>query len=1219
MNRYNKYWRPELFSALGAGFKSDSTIEDGIHLRWILDSLMGLPFQYTKTGKGKKTNVGGFKVYYNMTAERSINKVNLFNTGNYGAYSILTNSTQSQMRSVDGGFQFLRSYRQEFLKPYWQLAYYTDVLRGRLNLFPNSYNGKKILMDFMTYMDEVLEKLKPGEMLGNFAYSEVCAVDISIAKSVRRVTGAPANSSEAQQWHKILFPTSSTSQPPILDINIREDISINESEYLFTQFKNKVWFRIKAYDRHDRLVAEDWLGQYGKNPFTILGQPTTQKNTYKLRAQLRAPGIQYIKFEQVIAQKEYILQDLRWLFCEDYCQHEKLWLPVRLGSEVYKSFPEYYTPETMKQEFFQPFRKAVDWNDSAALIRNHMVKNPDNVAMLSSHLSFNMYQHRTNFDGDDTNRMEIPTLGALLSASVEPLMAKVLGLYHYVDHTNPLYADLDGRDFKIEGQLPFFQSENLKWIESYFAQFLYGNPNIKLINWNKDQFQTADLCGLVLGATVSPKPQPVPAKDFSTKIHINDFPSPDVPDQSNLMVQSKLDIPYDFKDNIDIIKPYLHPVAFELLRKISDGPILNVIKAEETDPGPLDELAILPPVYFPRSQDIEDKQIRLRDSFLIPAIQEEELLYYLRSFDIFGRPSITVKGEVQTIELPCYVPTAPTAVKAELRKEGGQVNLKLQFSLDTDRPSLQAVWNDLEIEIHQIPDGGDTPPGNLQWSGSKVARKFTLPFDAVNSELIPFSLSQSCVSLLWVGGILQRTPLADTACATAFPSATPLINSINPANLLFEETGFRTFMMSLPIAEVSQLGTGTHRWNMRLRVHGTCTETGTSKFSEEVCVAERILITPSPPRVEQPPIVRIPVSTYSDTKGDAYYMLDLEDFLTPANLSAGPLVNVYQATLDRIPNGMDLVSGPDLLNQAEFITLAKQFKTRFELQTPEPVKVNATNRFFPIKVPGDLQQYHIVGVLGTNAYLEEKSWSQAGMFLFRTPEPLPDPVLNFMRADTALRASENTVDLRYSCTFNGLLPNSDQPPRLQLMRRDLSRLDNVPPLFISTIEGILTASNTDTATYQFDYRDNSLTDWRRYRYEVYLLRYDDLRNQYIKTRQYIQNEVLADWGKVDDPLLETDTFTIINNAVGKTIEVDFALGEFKFSLLKVLEDGSKVRYEGKIKNGNLYGQDADHSTLTTVISNSKYRLTIQDNEPTEGEYTFRLSFGLYNWSKKLTP
>lgn len=1216
MSRFNKYWRPELFSALGAGFKDDGTLEDGIHLRWILNSLMGLPFQYAKTGQLNQTSVGGFQVYYNTTADRSINRVNLFTNETYPSYSILQNTFDSQLRPVDGKFQFFRNYREEFLKPYWQLAYYTDMLRSRFNLIPDSYGGKKMLIDFVEYMEEVLEKLKPGEMFGNFAYSEVCAVDIAIQKKKPNTTGAAANNTVADQWHRIMFPNQGVSRPTVPTIPTIPDINIGFPGTILNQSKPKIWYRMKGYDRHGRLVAEDWLGQYGQSPFTIPGRP--QKNTYKLYGRLRAAGIYSVEFETVSPPTDYVLQDFQWMFCEDYCQHEKVWSPVRNGGEVYKAFPDYYTPESVKGKLYRPFRKNVDYDEATELIRKHIVQDSETNAMLSTYMSFGMYRHRTKYSGDDGNSVELPTLGALLSASVEPLMANVLGLYQYLDLNESLYKHLDGRDFKVEGHLPFFQSYNLKLLEGYFAQFIYGNSKTDIITWDEGRFMGAQLCGLVLEATVSKKPQPVSPEKFTTKVHVTDFPSPDVPDGANLMIQSKLGIPYNYKDNIDIIKPYLHPVAYELLRRLSLGPIENVMEAEETDPGPMDKLGILPPVYFPRSQDIEDKEIRLRDSFIIPAIKEELLRYYLRAFDIFGRPSELVEGEEQTIELPCYPPTAPTGVKAEIRRQGAQVHLNLQFSVDTDKPLLQALWQNLEIEIHDLPDSGDDPPAALQWAGNKTARKLTFQYDAVTRELIPASLAQSCVRLHWAGDELQRTALNNASCAALFPPATPVVNIINPANMSFEETGFRTFTVRMPIGLVSQLGAGVHRWNIRLRVKGECADSGATKYSEEVCVSERLLITPPPPPVQQPPIVRIPVSTYADTQGDAYYMLDLEDFLSPADLAAEPRVNIYQATLDRLPDGLDLVSGPDLLNQAQFITLAKTTKTRFELQTPEPVKVNAANRFFPVKVPGDLQQYHVVGVLGTNQYLEEKSWSEAGVFLFRTPEPLPDPVLNFMRADTAVRSGQNTVALRYSALFTGTLPDVAHPPRLQIMRRDLSRLDQPPAVFVTTVSGSLGASDADSATYQFDFTDYGMNDWRRYRYEVYLLRYDDARSQYIKTRQHLQHEVLSDWSRTAEPLLPADAHSITNKPAGNFVQVDFAPGEFKFSLVKVLPDGGRVRYEGFIKNGAIYGRDADKCTLAPTLSNSKYRLTILDDEPTAGEYTFRLSFGLFNWSKKLT-
>ncbi len=62
-------WSPRLFAALGAGFRGDATVRDGVHLRWALDPRMGLP----RLPRDK-----GYEIAFSRTKEGSISRADLF-------------------------------------------------------------------------------------------------------------------------------------------------------------------------------------------------------------------------------------------------------------------------------------------------------------------------------------------------------------------------------------------------------------------------------------------------------------------------------------------------------------------------------------------------------------------------------------------------------------------------------------------------------------------------------------------------------------------------------------------------------------------------------------------------------------------------------------------------------------------------------------------------------------------------------------------------------------------------------------------------------------------------------------------------------------------------------------------------------------------------------------------------------------------------------------
>src|SRR5690348_16348629 len=64
-------WRPSLFSTAGASFLTDATVRDGVHLRWMMDPRLGLPFEVPNR------QWGGFLVYEQIGKFPALDKTDL--------------------------------------------------------------------------------------------------------------------------------------------------------------------------------------------------------------------------------------------------------------------------------------------------------------------------------------------------------------------------------------------------------------------------------------------------------------------------------------------------------------------------------------------------------------------------------------------------------------------------------------------------------------------------------------------------------------------------------------------------------------------------------------------------------------------------------------------------------------------------------------------------------------------------------------------------------------------------------------------------------------------------------------------------------------------------------------------------------------------------------------------------------------------------------------
>jgi hypothetical protein len=408
-----------------------------------------------------------------------------------------------------------------------------------------------------------------------------------------------------------------------------------------------------------------------------------------------------------------------------------------------------------------------------------------------------------------------------------------------------------------------------------------------------------------------------------------------------------------------------------------------------------------------------------------------------------------------------------------------------------------------------------------------------------------------------------------------------------------------------------------YRWCARLRVKAQCPETGAILFSTEPCVAADRLVPPPPPQPVRPLTAVIPETTYPDTLGDSYYTIDLNEF-QPIN--EGDLCNVYLASLSRLASDPEtLVDGNQLLDVEAFKTLARSAKRPFELLTEQPFKYGAQSRFYSIKIPGDLLQYHVAAVVGCNPYLEEQRWAHASFILFKTPAPQPAPRLRCEAAEPAAVAGQPSIALTFSAPATGLLGDPPEPPTIQLMRRDLSS-GRASLTYLGDAAGALEPTPGGDAVYRFRFVDDALSDWHRYEYEAYLMVPSLTAGQSVKTDSPAKCVANAPWGGVRAALGPGDTINQDAPVNGwQEVSLEFGAGEFEFSLTKVAGGVQVSRIEGGLRDGRLVRVKgaAEGSRLETLAQGRRYRLILRDPHVQAGRYTFRLSFGqVMTWSLK---
>lgn len=1147
----NSLWRPNLFAAAGTGFDGDPQLNNGLHARWHIDHRLGLPME----ANGVRNGV--FRVFRRTGGPVTISNLDLIGGALNPPFPVHDTSIFTQ-----GAGLIVRPNALSFWqRPALDLALLFVRLRSVLDSNPSfRWMWRETDQDevLRRYVNAVVNSLQP-ELLENTplrARTDACAVDVSFSGIA---SGAP---------------------------------STNGEPFLF----------IEGLDRAGRIVAHDWVGQLPS------GAPKTI-------ARLRDAGFATVRLSQVPGQPVVTRTQAKWVLSEDYCRASG-WAAV--DEHWFNADPGFHTVD-QAIEHFAPFKALFSPDQVADAVGNFLLEDADLKKLFQlGEDTFSMAIRSAAFAeaGDArAGKIDLSLLQSLVASGVDPIMARILGLYGFIDPAN---QEPRGEDLLIEAHLPFFNPANLDQIDTYL-QALYPDAGNNFFRNATQTLTGRALSALIVNPNMGPKP-PVPAPGgFSTAIRSNALPAQGTPDQIELLVGTDIDAPIDPVETA----PELTPVAYLVERQVSGGGFDNVAEyLGESDI--LDDIGILPPVYFPaRERGDWQEPLKIADDFTLNSLDSETVQYRITAFDIFGRTSSPALGAITDIEPPCTPPPPPVNPVARVTTDAGRLVLEIDFALNSETPPLEAAWQRLEIVVHQLPPSNPlnpdpSPPGAARWSGKVPARH--LAIDVLPGNSLHSAMVQSCVELEWSPD-LSVTSAPAAVCATQFPLPAPEMISIDPISASFANTGLRSHRLRITIGSTTGMTAGPYRWCARFVTVGTCSASGNNLDSQEVCTAADWLVHAPAPQAASPVTTVVPLTSFPDTQGDSWYDLDLSMF----GLADGDRINIYKTRLHRLGDGAtNLVADGTLQDLTLFEQMARASHTPYERENSAPIQFSATNPFHRIRVEGNRRDIFVLAVVGTNSYQQEQRWADAAVTLFTTPDKLPEPRLKFVQTTRSVDTGERVLLLEYAADFV-IAPPALSPPKVQLFRRDLSarqsRLSYIGEA-LGTLAPPPPGAQTSTR-YQFVVEDRKQDDWHSYAYEAQLIRFEPATNSFLRGQEPAKALARADWDGAGAPVRATDRISVAPGIVsGLDVNFEFDCGEFEFTLVRAVAGKISSRFSGRLRNGQLFGLTATHELeIVTREGRKRYRLKLHDadavaipapggaDEPQDGLYILRVSFG----------
>ena len=173
-------WRPGLFSGTGADFQSDQTVQDGIHLRWMINPEMGLPFEL------RDRKWGHFSVFEQHSKFSSLEHTSLHLVKAHTPIPVHSETdinVNYRLEHKDNFIYFLRRNQEDSNLPAEQLL---NQARSLLSwLIPKEKRA------VISYIKSVAREIK-GETVRLqplFHRAELCAIDIVFTQGTGTVPG----------------------------------------------------------------------------------------------------------------------------------------------------------------------------------------------------------------------------------------------------------------------------------------------------------------------------------------------------------------------------------------------------------------------------------------------------------------------------------------------------------------------------------------------------------------------------------------------------------------------------------------------------------------------------------------------------------------------------------------------------------------------------------------------------------------------------------------------------------------------------------------------------------------------------------------------------------------------------------------------------------------------------------------------------------------------
>ena len=965
----------------------------------------------------------------------------------------------------------------------------------------------------------------------------------------------------------------------------------------FNRFRPHIFATVQGFDYCDRLVAEDWVGRH---PQIILGPNDgpfpAQAGALKLTARLRAAGIRWIRILRRPGHGGLAEDEIRWVFCDDYAAGRGLWATV--DSEVMASDPGAYTEALLRDDIYAPFHASaqpMDWADMAFRLRARFIEAPEIQGLLSTVDTFETARFAAEIKDQEAptdtsdDAVALPLLAALLAGTVDPVVARLFGLYGFV----PSNPDFQARDWRVLVHPPFAREENLERLDKRLREIL--DPGRPFFHEQGDSLGDLALAGLVLDAAETKKPAPPdPQPDATADVRL----VPADPDRFDHLVRATVTAAPERSET----RPWMVNASYEVIRGLSGEPDVNV--TDDGESGPLDDLGLLPDVLIPAfNRKTCLSTGRLVDVFARDATENRQLAYLVRGFDIFGRPSDPV--DTAPIDLPaaCLPPPPPGTVSARVTRRGEDLTMVIDFDLGETVRVIEAEWQALETLVHAAPLSEGVAPEEASWTGTRPGRLVELGFDPVSLALQTVPVQQSCLALSWSGGTLNRTPDAADVCAATFPG----MAKVAPLALTTLDPGRKAYRMTVALGTRALYPQGFNAWAARLRVRGRCPRSGQIAHSPEV-VARAELLLPAPPApVTQPPVAVLPLSTYPDALGKSYFNIDLRTLLSPAHQTPETLVKVYLARLEAMTDQPgDFVEDETVTDPPGLIALAKLSQGRFALVSDPPESFEPNRPHVDIEVPGQISEVYVAAVQGADSVLESGSWQSAAFVPFRTPPLRPLPLVEWTSAEAATSDSSLMARLRVAARFPDPMPDPSRPPILQLFRRDLST-GQAQARFVTIAEGQSADATAAAPVYTFAMAVGPLAEWRRYEYAVQLLAFAPWRGQHVKIGPRVSRELTVPAGGLADPFTDPAPVTVTAAVAGGfEITASFAAGDFTVELEKEPDSGAASVRRARIEAGRLLLPQDLTGTLTPGAT---YDLRLTDPDPAPGLYRVRLRSG----------